>query len=522
MNGQPPDEDDLGRRDQQIRQQLWDNVQRNPEDYRANLEMALYCATHRRYIQFAEPYLLKVLSFDRTDASTELAMLHLGRLYIAKGQFGPAEQVLDLLTRMNPEHTDAYFERGYAALLAGEFPKAQQHYETVNAIPATHADRIAAERKEPTTRTLGPINVLLDNFGELGTNIDFLVKAWHAGWLPKFRAVLPVTQAQVCNQTLLDYASEFVTVVRDQEEAEKWLRDWPGCEFHMQSMPGPDGRWNWCIAPYRQIQAWWAQQDLPPVFRLTDDHRQRGGEFLRRLGVPKDAWFVTLHSREMKAYDVGRAYNPVAFRNGRIEDYLPAIEAITARGGWVIRIGDPEMAPLPKTERVIDYATEMAREDWFDIFLLGACRLFVGVASGPLDVAMAFGSPIVATNWFPPPNWPVARDLIFVPKLLRRRQEGRLLSIRESCAPPFGYNAYATVYDDNDLDVVDNNPEDIRAAVVEMMDRLDGKEQDDADAETLRSAFADCADPYGLKCPWHPANGFLRRHRDLLGRESGA
>ena len=68
------------------------------------------------------------------------------------------------------------------------------------------------------------------------------------------------------------------------------------------------------------------------------------------LGVPDGAWYVGLHVREggYHAEDTG---DKSRHRNAQIEDYFPAIKAVTDRGGYVIRLGDSGVgnlgAPVP-------------------------------------------------------------------------------------------------------------------------------------------------------------------------------
>ena len=88
---------------------------------------------------------------------------------------------------------------------------------------------------------------------------------------------------------------------------------------------------------------------------------------LHAAGVPKGAWFVALHVREGK-WDRTKtgAFGVV---NAEIGTYLSAITAITRRGGWVVRMGDPGMQPMPPVPNVLDYCHSDIRADWMDIFI---------------------------------------------------------------------------------------------------------------------------------------------------------
>ena len=81
--------------------------------------------------------------------------------------------------------------------------------------------------------------------------------------------------------------------------------------------------------------------------RLTES-KSRSAERLRvEMGIPLSDWFVALHVREDGDLD---------YRNSSIGNYPDAIRVITRAGGWVVRLGDASMTPMPDMERVIDYA----------------------------------------------------------------------------------------------------------------------------------------------------------------------
>ena len=96
-----------------------------------------------------------------------------------------------------------------------------------------------------------------------------------------------------------------------------------------------------------------------PVLTISEEHEERGRRTLRNLGMPEGAWWVCMHVREA-------GYHPGSMRRNDFRDsdpmsYLEAVRAIRARGGWVVRIGDPSMTPLQQMEGVIDYVHSDAR-----------------------------------------------------------------------------------------------------------------------------------------------------------------
>jgi putative glycosyltransferase (TIGR04372 family) len=227
--------------------------------------------------------------------------------------------------------------------------------------------------------------------------------------------------------------------------------------------------WELAAQTYRR----WHEQGRRPLLELPSDRAERGWDALESVGVPRDAWFVGLHVRSPGYQSHHRDLHYVL--NAEIEDYLPAIREITGRGGWVVRMGDPSMPPLPALPNLFDYCHSDIRCDWLDVFLSASCRSFVGTSSGVCYAPQAYGVPCVLTNWWPPAQRPWHPGDIFIPKRLRQVRSGRFLTLEESLREPFGYcNSMEYLRKAHGVVVQQNDPEDIRAAVVEMLDRIDG------------------------------------------------
>jgi len=260
----------------------------------------------------------------------------------------------------------------------------------------------------------------------------------------------------------------------------------------------------------------WRQEGRPPLFQLPPDIELRGQTALRQLGMPLGAWFVALHVRE-GTWD-GRHPGMHAIRNAAIATYLPAIAEITSRGGWVVRLGDPGMTPLPALPNVIDYCHSKIRADWLDIYILASCRFIVGTNSGPVFVPTLYAdTPAVLTNWWPAAERPWHSADIFVPKLLRRLSDGRLLSLSETLREPFCWCfSRRFLADHAGVRLEDNDAEIIRAAVHEMLERLDDNSQLDAEADELRARADRIYDGSGVVGMGRLATEFVRRYAALI------
>jgi len=158
-----------------------------------------------------------------------------------------------------------------------------------------------------------------------------------------------------------------------------------------------------------------------------------------------------------------------------------------------------------------------------DIFLLARCRFLVGTNSGPAFVPALYGTPTVMTNWWPAWERPWHKPDIFLPKLLRKLSDGRYLTLSETLSEPLGWS-YSLRYLAKrcGVDVEDNDPEMIRAAVVEMFTQLDGTEGPHPDVTALRARADQIYHVQGIAGAAQLAGDFVRRHFDLYRMTASA
>jgi len=281
--------------------------------------------------------------------------------------------------------------------------------------------------------------------------------------------------------------------------------------------PGEGGTAEpWTRAAAR-AQIIWAEQGRAPLLSLTASDMQRGRDVLAALGVPADAWYVGLHVREGSYY--GESSGGMStHRNARIEDYFPAIKAITDRGGYVIRLGDSSMRPLPDMPRVVDYALGAQKSPEADIFLCATCRFIIGTTSGLTTAAQSFGTSMLLVNCISN-DWQLwSADTDFIVKPVWDIRGKRTLSFAETYSQPIqGYLINALVMHRRGLEAIPNTPEEIESAVVYKMTRVEGATPSDADPamDLYRAAMAGNPMMFGAA---RPVPAFLKSHPELLIR----
>jgi putative glycosyltransferase (TIGR04372 family) len=154
--------------------------------------------------------------------------------------------------------------------------------------------------------------------------------------------------------------------------------------------PSPDGIWlGGQDAPGWRDPAWRDIVDNT-LFRVPAAIAEDCSRRLVELGLDPDRWFVTLHIREDGSD--GAPAHPGSIRE--LDRYVELIRHIHARGGQVVRLGDPSTTALPGL-------VDLSPHD--DSFLLQsyACsrsRFFFGSDAAPSVLAVGFNTPAALVN----------------------------------------------------------------------------------------------------------------------------
>lgn len=259
----------------------------------------------------------------------------------------------------------------------------------------------------------------------------------------------------------------------------------------------------------------WSEYEGKLLIELNEEDHARGRQALRDLGIPGDAWYVCFHARESGFLSCSSTY---AHRNADIATYIPAMRHVVSRGGYVVRMGDASMTPLPPINNVIDYAISPKKSDFIDIYLCHACRFFLGTNSGLIEVPRLFGRPCIQVNVTPFLH--ANPESIFIPKLLFSEEKGRLLTYAEMFSMGFGCAVkYTDDYRRVGIRVVDNSAEDIVDVIREFMDEMnDNRASVDPEIEKHRRAFTDLYISKGLSWakPARIGRAFVTKHSALF------
>ncbi len=366
--------------------------------------------------------------------------------------------------------------------------------------------------------------------GHLAMEMQFYVKAGLVGLRPSYKAFLLGPRRSVANAFFRDLWRQHMTVVANPFlelvlMPLAWMKPAVYKTYPLDSeLSLPDGRTVKGLPAYDEAYiGYYRKLGTRPILSIPSQFEARGWRTLTAMGLRDGGWYAALHVRE-GGFIAGKH---LAARNDDISDYLPAVREVTARGGLVVRLGNPTMTPLPPLPGVIDYVFTPARSEWMDIFLLANCRFFFGSDSGPCMVPGLFGRPCAIANivqmgsgfWQP-------YDL-FTKKLIRSKSDGRLLTFPEVMLGDLRDVLTPAEFDAAGVEWVHNTPTEIASLVREMLDRMDGTVEYSAEDEKLQEMFRALlmarSTRYTFGSEARIGRDFARMHRNLFANlQAGA
>ncbi|MGB0671426.1 MAG: TIGR04372 family glycosyltransferase [Rhodospirillales bacterium] len=201
----------------------------------------------------------------------------------------------------------------------------------------------------------------------------------------------------------------------------------------------------------------------PPIpgLRFPSALEAPAAEALRSLGLDPRRWFVAVHLRGT-GYALRKGVDPR--RSVTVEPYLPALRRIQEAGGQLLRIGDPSIAPWPADLEAIDLAG-IADSIVLQAFAISRARFFLGVDSGPTQLASGLKVPTLSTNAFGVGCWNNADRVLF--KRFSDRRTGRPLDTEDLFSIMDA--ALQVLYRADEIAIADNTADDLLHAVEVML-----------------------------------------------------
>jgi putative glycosyltransferase (TIGR04372 family) len=231
----------------------------------------------------------------------------------------------------------------------------------------------------------------------------------------------------------------------------------------------------------------------PRFFEVPPAMRERGDEALGRFGIGSEDKIVGFHARTAGTH-AAAAYHD--YRNVSLANYVPLLNHLLERGFWVIRLGDASSPDMPiRHPRLVDLPKTEGYRDFMDVAVADRATFGLVGDSGPEAIFRILGKPILRTNCAATHHvWLKPEDLLLL-KTYRDGRTGRVLGYREILDR--GLSRVITSRDLTRLgvEVVENTPDELLAAGIEMLERLEGRGPDDVEAQErflrIGAAFAE-------------------------------
>jgi len=226
-----------------------------------------------------------------------------------------------------------------------------------------------------------------------------------------------------------------------------------------------------------------------------DEFLRKGNDFLKRVGIPKDAKIICLIVRDneyLKRKFPKKNWDYHNYRNSNIDNYKMAISAATNRGYYVFRMGEfvEKKLEIEGNKKIIDYSNNY-RSDFLDIFLAYRCSFCITTATGWDCVpAFTFRKPVIWTNYTPAGNMlTYSKDFLFSMKNHFDKVKKKKLNLKEISQSNIAYAMDSKLFENSNIELQENEPEDLKDLTLEMIDRLEGNLRISKEDEELQNNF---------------------------------
>lgn len=247
---------------------------------------------------------------------------------------------------------------------------------------------------------------------------------------------------------------------------------------------------------------YFCDKKLPVIF-YTPEEKKYAVDKLKQWGISGD--FVCVFARD-NTYANGRFYVDINMRNMNIESFEYAEEYLLKRQIKTIRMGKVVEQPVDLLN-CIDYAFKY-HSDFMDLYLLGKCKFYAGSLSGIVELAHIQNVPVVLLGVV---QIGLCYSLlykssdIYIPKKVYSKKENRILSFTEMWDFEMDSqisNNVCSYYQEHELEFIECSQEEIKEAIIEMNEKIDGTYIEDDIEKELQRKYRDLLDD------WIERNGY--------------
>ena len=270
-----------------------------------------------------------------------------------------------------------------------------------------------------------------------------------------------------------------------------------------------------------------------PHISFTDKEELKGKKILAEFGIPEGAKFICLNVRDSGYLDRHKKHTLKDwtyhnYRDGNIDKYILSVEELTKRGYYIFRMGVKVLKPLKSSNpKIIDYSKSGMRTEFMDIYLGAKCYFCISTSSGFDEIPNIFRRPIALTGFASIGRMKTdsKRNLI-IPRHHIYQKSKKRLTLSEIFSSNVAMATDSEKFRQNDIELEENSPEEIKDLVIEMDEKLNGRWKDTNEDSLLQerfwSIFEKKMNQLKLKYPMHGkmnsriGTKFLRSNQNWL------
>lgn len=243
------------------------------------------------------------------------------------------------------------------------------------------------------------------------------------------------------------------------------------------------------------------------LISYTPDEEREAARSLETMGI--DGEFICIFARDgayLQYQTKSSTYSFNAARDMDVETFADAAEYLFEKGIKTIRMGKVTNRSVDLTN-CIDYASQY-HSDLMDVYLLGNCKFYAGSVSGIVTLAQMQSIPVVFLGVAQiglHNSLPYRSSDIFVPKKMYSKKEKRFLNFIEMWDVEMAAkDKLSWYYQSQGLELVECSPEEVRDAIIEMNDKIDGVYKEDEREQELQNKY------HALFDSWIEKRGYER------------
>ncbi len=253
----------------------------------------------------------------------------------------------------------------------------------------------------------------------------------------------------------------------------------------------PSNEFAW-VFPY-----WIDTASRPPFISFSGEERKKAEKWLKEKGLDPAAPFVCFCARDSSYLDTvhpGHDWSYHSFRDMDADTLVPAMEWLADQGVVCFRMGKHPKKRLPSQHPgVVDYAS-LHQDDFMDVYLMSNCLFGVGSGAG-VDLlffaAKRWYLQINSTWFYHPAIIARAANYWMIAKKFWSHDRQKYLSYKEIYALGVDYLPSSDEYLKHGIDLVNNTPEEILAAVKEIYARRTGTWTESREEGDIKNYFTD-------------------------------